>query len=172
MLQKHRAHLKQRLPTSRSPHPIQKLAPRLHTQPDEVEMLLNPVHPLFLRVTLVRHRLIQRLQIPQHLPPRRLHHLPTRRRRADLLKQPRIPNRPPPQHQPPRSRLRQHPQRRLRRVHIAVRQHRTPHHFHRTRNEIVVHLRPIHLPHRPPVHRQNIRLMPRINRQQRLKLRQ
>ena len=135
-------------------------------------MLLHPVHPLLLRVTLVRHRLKQRLQIHQHLPPRRIPHLPPRRRRADLLKQPRIPNRPPPQHQPPRPRLRQHPQRRLRRVHIPIRQHRTPHHLHRMRDEIVVYLRPIHLPHRPPVHRQNIRLMPRINRQQRLKLRQ
>ncbi len=111
---------KQRLPSAGAAHAIEEIPGGLHPEADEIEVLFHPVHSIFFLETFMGDGFKERAQVTHHLTSGRIDHRCPHHRRADLLKHPRIPNGAPAQHQPMRTRFRQHLQRPLGRVHIAV----------------------------------------------------
>ncbi len=113
---------------------------------------------------------IERLDITAQVAERRLVRSLPRPRLPDLVEEPRIADRPPPDHQPRRPRRRHRLPRQPDGEDIPIRKDRRGDPANSLRDPIIMDRRPVHLPHRPPVDRQRIDGMAAKDVEQRVEL--
>ena len=145
---------------------VQKLSRGFHAEADEVQILLHVLHLGEFAHVGRAHRLVKRVDIRQHVAARGAGEGLASPMLADLMEEPRVPDRAPPDHQTARAREREHFGSLFGRIHVAIRQHRTWELRRRARDEIVMHRAAIHLLHGAPMHGEQVERMLREDRQQ------